>query len=75
MQQRMCYHPSLVPRPSRFLVHIKYFAYNVCVRAGRSGNEATTIQLAIIMHNFIVADVEMGEGGFTASWCAVVLQS
>ena len=32
---------SLVPRPSRFLVHIKYFAYNVCVRAGRSGNEAT----------------------------------
>ena len=34
-----------------------------------------TIQLAIIMHNFIVADVEMGEGGFTASWCAVVLQS
>ena len=26
------------------LVHIKYFAYNayVCVRAGRSGNEART---------------------------------
>ena len=32
---------SLVPRPSRFLVHIKYFAYNVCVRAGRSGDEAS----------------------------------
>ena len=23
------------------MVHIKYFAYHVCVRAGRSGNEAT----------------------------------
>ena len=34
---------SLVPRPSRFLVHIKYFAYNVCVRAGRSGNEAMCV--------------------------------
>ena len=22
-------------------MHIKYFAYNVCVRAGRSGNEAS----------------------------------
>ena len=26
-----------------FLVHIKYFAYNFCVRAGRSGNEAICV--------------------------------
>ena len=48
---------SLVPRPSRshtniireiFYMHQKaYFAYNVCVRAGRSGNEATNVRVLI----------------------------